>query len=206
MVWADGLWFLGGQLFASDAFFSLWKVINTCVLVKLLQFSVIVKITTHNLFKSVMFFYTQWWLCCFVLQQIALFAWACQSNPNKTKRSYNCMKVILYGSTIYGHVAVNCDPGRKIASLLLVWPNLEHWEDLIPFSYILGICGWFWFHTVLDALDSNFCWDLSSETKIDYIRKDLIFTHIPFHICLWMHMLACVGLNIFSSLILSIWN
>jgi hypothetical protein len=56
MVWADGLWFLGGQFFCSDAFFSLQKVINTFVLVKLLQFSGIVKITTHDLFKSVMSF------------------------------------------------------------------------------------------------------------------------------------------------------
>jgi hypothetical protein len=30
------------------------------------------------------------------------------------------MKVILYGSIIYFHVAVNCDPERKIASLLLL--------------------------------------------------------------------------------------
>jgi hypothetical protein len=119
------------------------------------------------------------------------------NNPNKTKRSYNCMKVILYGSIIYGHVAVNCDPGRKIASLLLVWPNLKHWEDLIPFSYILGIWGWFGFHTVLDALDSNFCWDLSNETKIDYIRKDLILHIFLNHVCLQMHMLACLSSNMY---------
>jgi hypothetical protein len=88
---------------------------------------------------------------------------------------------------------VNCDPGRKIASLLLVWPNLKHWEDLIPFSYILGIWGWFWFHTVLDSLDSNFCWDLSNETKIDHIRKDLILHIFLNRLRLQMHMLACLS-------------
>ncbi len=36
--------------------FSLQKVINASVLVKLLQFSGIVEITTHDLFKSVMSF------------------------------------------------------------------------------------------------------------------------------------------------------
>jgi hypothetical protein len=83
----------------------------------------------------------------------------------------------LYGSIIYGHVAVNCDPGRKIATL--VWPNLKHWEDLIPFSYILGIWGWFQFHTVLDSLDSNFCWDLSNETKIWLHQEGFDLAHIP---------------------------
>jgi hypothetical protein len=89
------------------------------------------------------------------------------------------MKVILYGSIIYGHVAVNCDPGRRIASLLLVWPNLKHWEDLIPFSYILGIWGRFRFHTVLDALDSNFCWHLSNETKNWLHQEGFDLAHIP---------------------------
>lgn len=148
-------------------------------------------------FQECYVIYKQWWLCCSVLQQSALIAWACQSNPNKTKKSYNCMKVILYGSIIYGHVAVNCDPGRKIASLLLVWPNLKHWEDLIPFSYILGIWVWFWFHTVLDTLDSNFCWDLSNETKIDYIKKDLILHIFLNHVCLQMHRPACLSPNMY---------
>jgi hypothetical protein len=84
------------------------------------QFSGIVKITTYDLFKSVMSFTRSDGCAVLFYSKLLYLLELAKATQTKTKKSYNCMKVILYGSIIYGRVAVNCDPGRKIASLLLV--------------------------------------------------------------------------------------